>query len=206
VLVQASDLVTAESTRDDWVVTHELLHANFPDVGPDHAWLSEGLATYVEPIARARVGLLSEAEVWRGLIDGLPQGLPQAGDQGLEHTRTWGRTYWGGALFCLLADLTLRERTGNQHSLDDVLLAIGKAGASDEDHWPLSQVLDAAERATGTEVVRELYERLAQKPGTVDLRALFARLGVRAEGASVAFDERAPLATIRHSITARRPG
>jgi hypothetical protein len=206
VLVQASDLVTAASTRDDWVVTHELLHANFPDVGPDHAWLSEGLATYVEPIARARVGLLSEAEVWRGLIDGLPQGLPQAGDQGLEHTRTWGRTYWGGALFCLLADLTLRERTGNQHTLDDVLLAIGKAGASDEDRWPLSQVLDAAQRATGTEVVRELYERLAQKPGTVDLRELFARLGLRAEGASVAFDEQAPLAAIRHSITARRPG
>ena len=98
VLVRASERVNATTTRDDWVVTHELLHANFPDVGPEHSWLSEGLATYVEPIARARVGLVSDAKVWRDMLDGMPHGLPQAGDEGLEKTRTWGRTYWGGAL------------------------------------------------------------------------------------------------------------
>ncbi|MET0791435.1 MAG: hypothetical protein ABW061_07930, partial [Polyangiaceae bacterium] len=206
VFVRASDLVNAQTTRDDWVVTHELIHANFPDLGREHAWLSEGLATYVEPIARARVGLISEAKVWRDMVDGMPKGLPQAGDRGLENTRTWGRTYWGGALFCLLADVTLRERTGNRQSLDDVLLAIGKTGASDADHWPISQVLETAERATGTPVVRELYEQLAQKPGTVDLNQLFTRLGVRAQGKSVVFDDAAPLAAIRHAIAARRPG
>ena len=206
VLVRASDLVNAQTTRDDWVVTHELIHVNFPDLGRGHSWLSEGLATYIEPIARARVGLVSETKLWRDMVDGMPKGLPEAGDQGLENTRTWGRTYWGGALFCLVADVTLRERTGNQHSLDDVLLAIGKTGASDEDYWPLSQVLDTAERATGTPVLRELYERLAEKPGTVDLNQLFTRLGVRAQGASVVFDDAAPLAAIRRTITARRPG
>lgn len=206
VLIRASSRITAATTRDDWVVTHELLHANFPDIGRAHAWLSEGLATYLEPIARARAGQLSETKVWRDLFDGLPQGLPQALDQGLEKTRTWGRTYWGGALFCLMADLTLREETGNQRSLDDVLLAIGNTGASDEDFWPLPRVLDMAERATGTQVLRELYERLAEKPGTVDLPALFARLGVQKAGSSVIFDEAAPLAKIRRSITARSPG
>jgi predicted metalloprotease with PDZ domain len=206
VLVRASDLVTPTTTREDWVVTHELLHANFPDIGPEHSWLSEGLATYLEPIARARVGLLDEAKVWRDMVDGMPQGLPQAGDRGLENTRTWGRTYWGGALFCLLADVELREKTGNQRSLDDVLLAIGKTGASDQDYWPIERVLEVAERATGTKIVGELFERLAKKPGTVDLTELFGRLGVRREGASVAFDERAPLARLRQAITARRPG
>jgi len=206
VLVRASDLVTPVTTRDDWVIAHELLHANFPDLGREHSWLSEGLATYLEPIARARVGLLSEAEVWRGLWEGLPEGLPEAGDQGLERTRTWGRTYWGGALFCLMADLTLRERSGNQHSLDDVILAIGKTGATDEDFWPMERVLSVAERATNSPVLRELYERLAERPGTVDLSALFARLGVRAQGGTVVFDDSAPLAHIRRSIAARRPG
>ena len=204
--VRASDLVTPLTTRDDWVIVHELLHANFPDLGAEHGWLSEGLATYLEPLARARVGLVAEAKVWRDLWDGLPQGLPEAGDQGLEHTRTWGRTYWGGALFCLVLDLTLREQSGNQHSLDDVVLAIGKTGASDEDYWPLSRVLSVAERATNSRAPRELYERLAQRPGTVDLPRLFARLGVRAEGSSVVFDDRAPLATIRRSLTARGSG
>ncbi|MEI9937945.1 MAG: hypothetical protein WDO69_12070 [Pseudomonadota bacterium] len=206
VLVRASNRISPAATREDWVVTHELLHANFPDLGRQHLWLSEGLATYVEPIARARVGLVSEARVWREMLDGMPLGLPQAGDEGLEKTRTWGRTYWGGALFCLMADVELRETTGNRYSLDDVLLAIGKTGASDEDYWPIERVLEVAQLATGTQVLRELFERLAQKPGTVDLAELFARLGVRAEGSSVVFDERAPLAKLRQAITARGPG
>lgn len=206
VLVRASDRVTPSTTADDWVVTHELLHANFPDVGPAHSWLSEGLATYLEPIIRARVGLVDEAKVWRDMVDGMPQGLPRAGDQGLENTRTWGRIYWGGALFCLLADVELREKTGNRRSLDDVLLAIGKTGDSDQDYWPIERVLEFAERATGTQVLREMFERLAKKPGTVDLNQLFTRLGVRAQGDSVVFDEHAPLAVLRKSIAARRPG
>lgn len=206
VLVRAGSGVTAATTRDDWIVTHELLHANFPDLGRDHAWLSEGLATYLEPIARARVGLVSEDKVWGDLLQGLPQGLPAAGDQGLELTHTWGRTYWGGALYCLLADLTIRERTSNRRSLDDVLLAIGKTGAADETFWELSQVLDAGERATGTPVLRELYEQLALTPKTVDLPAIFGRLGVKSDHGSLVFDDTAPLATIRRSITARRPG
>ena len=204
--MRASDRVNPNTTRDDWVVTHELLHANFPDVGPAHAWLSEGLATYLEPIARARVGLVSEAKVWRDMVDGMPQGLPQAGDQGLENTRTWGRTYWGGAIFCLLADVELRKSSGNRRSLDDVLLAIGKTLASDEDYWPIERVLEVAEHATSTPLLRELFVRFAQKPGTVDLARLFMELGVRAQGDSVVFDERAPLAKLRQSITARRPG
>jgi hypothetical protein len=206
VLVRASDRVNAQTTRDDWIVTHELFHANFPDLGREHAWLSEGLATYLEPVARARVGIVSRGKFWRDLIDGLPQGLPGPGDQGLEHTRTWGRTYWGGALFCLMVDVTLREQTGNQRSLDDVLLAIGKTGAADDVSWDIQQVLDAGERATGTTVLRKLYEQLAQHPGNVDLDRLFARLGVRAQGDSVVFDDSAPLAKIRSSITAPSSG
>ncbi len=202
VLVRASELVNPSTTHDDWVVTHELFHANFPDLGRDHAWLSEGLATYLEPVARVRVGLISKEKFWRDLIDGLPQGLPQAGDRGLEHTRTWGRTYWGGALFCLVVDVTLRDKTGNRHSLDDVLLAIGKTGATDDAFWDIQQVLDAGARATGTTVVQQLYDELAQRPGNVDLSNLFARLGVHAKGDSVVFDDSAPLAKIRASITA----
>jgi hypothetical protein len=203
VLVRASDLVNPTTTRDDWVVTHELLHVNFPDLGRAHAWLSEGLATYVEPIARARVGLVDDQKFWRDLVEGLPQGLPEAGDEGLENTHTWGRTYWGGALFCLLADVTLRERTANARSLDDVIRSIGKTGDTDDVHWDMQQFLDAGQKATGTPVLRELYAQLAEKPGTVNLSALFARLGVRMDRGLLSFDESAPLAKIRRSITAR---
>ena len=203
VFIRASETIDSRTTRDDWVLTHELLHVNFPDLGRPHAWLSEGLATYVEPIARARVGLVNEAKFWRDLRDGLPQGLPEAGDRGLENTHTWGRTYWGGAIYCLLADVTIRERTRNARSLDDVLRYIGKTGAVDDTHWEVRQFLDAGQAATGTGVLQELYDSLALKPGTVNLSELFTRLGVELEHGSVRFDDSAPLASIRRSITAR---
>jgi len=146
---------------------------------------------------------VSEQKFWRDLVEGLPQGLPQAGDQGLENTHTWGRTYWGGALFCLLADITIRERSNDARSLDDVIRYIGKTGDSDDVHWSMQQFLAAGQAATGTPVLQELYAQLAQKPGTVNLSALFARLGVRLHQGSLSFDEAAPLAKIRRSITAR---
>ncbi len=42
-------------------------------------------------MARARAGLLKPQRVWGDLVEGLPQGQPEAGDQGLDHTHTWGR-------------------------------------------------------------------------------------------------------------------
>ena len=84
---------------------HELTHLAFPTVPRQQLWIAEGLATYLEPIARARVGDLAAEKVWRDLVDGLPQGEPESGDRGLDRTRTWGRIYWGGALYCMLADL-----------------------------------------------------------------------------------------------------
>lgn len=42
------------------------------------------------------------------------QGLPQANDRSLDRTHTWARTYWGGALYCLVADVGIREQTDNR--------------------------------------------------------------------------------------------
>jgi len=57
-----------------------------------HHWIEEGLATYLEPVARAQGGQLDPRVVWSELAAGLPTGLPRAGDRGLDHTPTWGRT------------------------------------------------------------------------------------------------------------------
>ncbi|MBA2399829.1 MAG: hypothetical protein H0V72_14220, partial [Bradyrhizobium sp.] len=45
---------TEEVLRRDWVMVHEMVHTALPDLNYRHAWLSEGLAVYVEPIARAQ--------------------------------------------------------------------------------------------------------------------------------------------------------
>ena len=48
--------VTADELLDDWVLVHEMIHLALPEVGDDHLWLTEGLSTYVEGIARVHVG------------------------------------------------------------------------------------------------------------------------------------------------------
>jgi hypothetical protein len=189
---------------DDWVMTHEMVHLAFPSVPDEHHWIEEGIATYVEPIARAQVGDLSPETVWRELVDGLPKGLPAPGDRGLDNTHTWGRTYWGGALFCLMADIEIHQRTNNRYGLQDALRGIVRAGGNMEQDWPLARALKAGDEATGVPVLMELYDRMKASPVTPDLAAMWHELGVRPSGNSVVFDQTAPQASIVQSIMVPR--
>ncbi len=56
--------VTLEDLRRDWILTHELVHTALPSLPDDQHWLEEGIATYVEPIARYRLGFLTKEQVW----------------------------------------------------------------------------------------------------------------------------------------------
>ena len=196
---------SASDLSEDWELTHEMVHLAFPSVPEAHHWIEEGSATYVEPIARARAGDLTPEKVWGDLVDGLPKGLPQAGDRGLDFTPTWGRTYWGGALFCLLADIEIRQRTGNKNGLEDALRAILKAGGTIESDWPLARTLEIGDRGTGVPVLRELYDKMKGAPAPVDLSALWRELGVERRNGKTEFNDRAPLAPIRKAITQPAP-
>jgi hypothetical protein len=201
IAIAAGRSSSASDFTEDWVLTHEMVHLAFPSVPKEHHWVEEGSATYVEPIARARAGDLTPEKVWGDLVDGLPQGLPQPGDRGLDFTPTWGRTYWGGALFCLLADIEIRKRTRNKKGLEDALRAILKAGGTIESNWPLTRTLEIGDRATGVPVLRELYDKMKTSPTPVDLSALWKELGVARRSGKTEFDDGAPLAAIRKAIT-----
>lgn len=192
-----------------WVLTHELLHFAFPSVPRRHHWIEEGIATYAEPLAHAGIGLLTPDQAWNDMIRDMPQGLPQPGDRGLDLTHTWSRTYWGGALFCLLADIGIRKATGNHSGLRKALKGINDAGGNITVEWPLMQVLDVGDRSTGTTVLSDLHRQMGELPIPVDLPALWAQLGVNRIGDRVTFDDHAPLAKIRASmiveVPSRRP-
>jgi hypothetical protein len=190
----------------DWVMAHELTHLAVPSLPERNHWLEEGIATYVEPIARVQIGQLTAERVWGDMIHGLPQGLPKAGDRGLDRTPTWGRTYWGGALFCLLADVEIRNRTHNQKSLRDALRGVLKAGGTIEHDWPIERVLAAGDAALGEPILTELYRKMATTPGTAELDTLWQQLGVSLDGRTVRFVDQAPLAPIRNGITASATG
>lgn len=189
---------------EDWVLAHEVVHIRFPGVFRRHAWFSEGLASYAEPVARVRAGLLDEKKMWSELVDGMPQGLPGPNDRGLDGNGEWGRVYWGGALFFLVADVEIRKATAGTRSLESALRAVVATGANVEVTWPLEQVLERGDGATGTHVLRDLYREMALAPGTVDLDQLWKRLGIRRAGTSVRFDDAAPEAAIRRGIAAEK--
>ena len=189
--------------RRDWIMTHEMVHLAMPRFADRHAWLEEGLATYVEPIARAQAGQLSEEKVWGDMFDDMRKGLPLADDHGLDNTSTWGRTYWGGAMFYLLADVQIRQRTANRLGLQDALRAIVAAGGSHLAAWEVDRTLAIGDAATGTTVLTDLYREMRDVPTAPDLADLWRRLGVDKRKGQVILDDAAALADIRRAITRR---
>jgi hypothetical protein len=188
-----------------WVMTHEMVHLAFPRAPDNQHWAEEGQATYIEPIGRAQIGDLSVDYLWQETIEGMPKGLPADGDQGLDHTDTWGRTYWGGALFYLMTDVEIRERTHNKHGLQDALRAVVAAGGNVETAWPLEKSFALGDKAVGVPVLEELYAQWKDKPVKVDLDALWKKLGVSLKGGKMVYDDSAPDAAIRRAITTPEP-
>jgi len=185
----------------DWMLTHEMVHLAFPSVEENHHWIEEGIATYVEPIARVEAGHMDVKEMWFELVRDLPQGLPGPGDEGLDNTHTWANTYWGGARFCLLADIGIRRATNNRLGLQDALRGILNGGGDIRVSWDLKKALKLGDKATGVKVLVPLYEKMKDRPVQTNLPKLWKELGITRTGNTVAFDNSAPLAGVREAIT-----
>jgi hypothetical protein len=195
--------ITSHSLTDggnSWLMTHEMVHLAMTGLEERHHWLEEGLATYVEPIARVRAGELSAQQVWGDMVVGMAQGQPGPGDRGLDHTPTWGRTYWGGAMFCLLADVEIRKATHNRLGLENALRGIVAAGGTIDTEWGLARVLATGDQAIGVPVLGPLYDRMKADAHPVDLADLWRQLGVEEQEGGVVFRDDAPLANLRNAI------
>jgi hypothetical protein len=186
----------AAGFRADWVLVHEFIHLAIPQLPRGQNWLHEGIATYVEGVARGQAGLVAPAKVWGEWERDMAQGQPRAGDAGLDHTPTWGRTYWGGAMFCLLADVQMLRRSRLQAGLRQALQGVIAAGGSYAVAWPVQRVLDTADAAVGQNTLAELYARMKDAPAPVDLDGLWRELGV--QGGQLV--DSAPLAAVRRAI------
>ena len=200
ILISVGKDTDVAETKDDWVLVHEMIHLAFPSMPDDQHWIEEGISTYVEPVVRVRAGLMPLNEMWGTFVRDMPKGEPEAGDQGLDNTHTWGRTYWGGAMFCLLADVQIRERTHNHKSLQDALRGVVAGGGDINKDWEIEKALALGDKATGTSILHDLYRKMRDKPAPVDLDQLWKKLGVAWKDGAVAYDDKAPEAYIRKAI------
>jgi hypothetical protein len=202
--IQLGQHTTVGDLRDDWTMTHELTHTALPSLPEGENWLEEGIATYVEPVARVQIGTLTAERIWSDMHRDMRKGEPGPSDPGLDRSHTWASTYWGGALFCLVADVRIRKETKNQKGLQDALRGIGAAGGSIDQEWTMAKVLAAGDRATGTDVLTTLHREMGERRGTVDLDGLWKELGVGVVNGALVLSDTAPLARIRAGIT--KPG
>ena len=126
--------------------------------------------------------------------------MPQTGDQGLDHTPTWGRTYWGGAIYCLIADTEIRRRSDNRLGLIDALRAVLNESGGFTTEWPIDRILRVGDAAIEQDTLSTLYSRYKDSPEAIDLSALWSRLGIVQSGTSVRLDDAAPWAATRRAI------
>lgn len=200
VVLVVGDQMRPEARQKDWVLVHELFHLGFPTFRGEGRWLGEGLATYYEPLLRARAGWTTESDVFRQFARNMPRGQGPRGSNagGLAARDDLDTIYWGGALFCLAADVRIREETRGTKSLDDVLRAALDRGGDATHVWTVRDVVSLGDAVTGTKVLSEMYERHAARGERIDLDSLMVALGVGPDGRES--DDSRPLAWIRRAI------
>jgi hypothetical protein len=104
-------------------------------------------------------------------------------------------------MFCLLADVRIRQKTQCRKGLVDALRAINRAGGNVANDWPIERALELGDKATGGKILMTLYGQMGQKPMEVDLPDLWRQLGVERQGGQITFRADAPLARVRSAIS-----
>lgn len=206
--------------RRDWVLVHELMHFVHPRFatldgpgaleGASPVWLTEGLATYLSILGRLRSGRMSEEEAWGEVLDGATAGRLRAGDatllalaNAMHQVHAYRSVYWGGALFALDLDLTLRRASEGQPSpraLDDVMTALREVRRE----VTLDDLRRTVDGLAGAHVFDAVLARHVEGPALAGAADLLARLGVREGPAGRASLGDGPLAAARAALALRR--
>jgi hypothetical protein len=203
VVLLFGDRARPADAHDDWVVVHELFHLGCPSfVGEGH-WLEEGLATYYEPVLRERAGWMTSVDLWTHFVREMSRGLRREGEAAsIEERDDIDSTYWGGALFVLLADVELRAGTHGERSMDDVVRTVLSVHGDATRRARLADFVRTGDEATGFHVLANLYDGWAVHGQNVDLDGLWRKMGITVQGTRVVLDDGAPLASVRKGIEA----
>jgi len=200
IVILVGQHVRREQLREDWILVHELFHLGVPSFSGEGKWFDEGLATYFEPIIRARAGWRTEESVWAEFVRAMPLGLRAVDETGLENAERYGEIYWGGAIVALLADVEIRRKTAGARGLEDGLRAVLAAGGDASEVWPLDRTLQVSDRGCGVEALIPLARAHARNARRVDLKAVWQSLGIVAHDGGVSLRSDAPLASVRERI------
>ncbi len=191
----------------DWTATHEFSHLLLPYLQSEHHWISEGFAQYYQNVLLTRAGAYDEQVAWEKLHAGFERGRrsrpelsPNEAAAGTVRSARM-KIYWSGAALALMADVTLRERSGGRESLDVVLDRFRSCCLPSQDVWTGPQFFAKLDSLISEPVFMPLYRRYADTAGFPDTSDVFERLGVRVHDDKVSFRRKAELQAVREAIT-----
>ncbi len=198
---------------DDWTAAHELSHLLLPYISLNESWLSEGIASYYQNIARARSGAVAPEEAWQRMHSSFRRAaewaarspnvtLAQATAR-LYRDGGYMRVYWSGAAILMLADIQLREQSAGSQSLDSVLGRFADCCLDPDPEWSSRQVFAKWDELSGTAIFGKLYEQYVDAGGFPDLAPVYARIGLEPLGGKIALLGAAPQIAVRDAIMAR---
>ena len=197
-----------EDFLDDWTATHEFSHLMLPYVARKHRWISEGFAQYYQNVLLARSGAYGQMRAWQKLYEGLERGRMSRPDLSPNDAATGGtrdatmKIYWSGAAIALMADVALREQSGGEQTLDDVLRELQACCLPSDRVWTGPELFAELDLIAGRDIFMPLYRRYANTIGFPDAMPVFARLGLGIEEGQVHLARTAQLGHIRSAITA----
>ena len=203
---------THDEFMEDWTAAHEFSHTLHPYLSGGGRWVSEGLASYYQNVARARAGLITEEDGWRKLEAGFERGrkaatrtpLGRAIRSGRER-RNYMRIYWSGAALAFRGDVELRRRSGGEKSLDTALQAFADCCLPANRAWGAREFLGRLDELTGETVFVPLFDEIESAPGFPDVNEAYASAGIRFSGTRPSFSRDGEASELRQAIMGSRP-
>lgn len=196
-----------DQIRSDWKATHEFSHLMLPYITRDQRWISEGFAQYYQNVLQTKSGAYDETFAWQKIYDGLERGRlsrPELSpnEAALDGDRSGGmKVYWSGAALALMADVALRERSGGEEGLNDVLGRFQRCCLPSPEIWTGPEFFAKLDTLISEPLFIPLYKRYADTAGFPDTSDLLNRLGLSVSNGEVSLKRNAELRSIRDSIT-----
>ncbi|MEE4146385.1 MAG: hypothetical protein V2I26_16390, partial [Halieaceae bacterium] len=196
-----------DELRHAWTSYHELAHLLIPYRGWGDAWFSEGLASYYQNILQARMGLISERQMWQNLYDGFQRGLAETRFDGIplaavsDDMREHGgymRVYWSGAWYFLAADTRLRLQSGGRQNLDLALAELNRCCG--EQRLSVADIVARLDQVNKVLVFGTLYDEVAASTTVPPFAGIFASMGIDVRDAEIQLQEHGPGARLRRGI------
>lgn len=191
----------------DWTATHEFSHMLLPYLDSKYHWISEGFSQYYQNILLTRSGAYDAQTMWQKLYSGFDRGRKsspelspnEATGRGVRSSRM--KVYWSGAALALMADVTLRERSNGEETLDDVLDRLQLCCLPSSETWSGPEFFAKLDTLVSEPLFMPLYRRYADTAGFPDTSDIYERLGLSIADGTVRIRRNAELESIREAMT-----